>query len=108
MLKLTRTTFLGYYICHRRDGRKQECGRVSLAAIFFVDVPPETGGDSHAGWLQFGQPGVRTSRPLPPAHLERPAPGRLVLFPSYMWRGAQSLVSAQPRTTIAFDIVPAQ
>jgi Putative 2OG-Fe(II) oxygenase len=37
----------------------------------------------------------------------QPAPGRLVLFPSYMWHGTIPFHDAQPRTTIAFDVVPA-
>ena len=44
---------------------------------------------------------------LTPAHFERPLPGKLVLFPSYMWHGTAPFTSAQARTTIAFDIVPA-
>jgi len=36
----------------------------------------------------------------------QPVPGRLVLFPSYMWHGTVPLRAPSPRTTIAFDVVP--
>jgi hypothetical protein len=31
----------------------------------------------------------------------------MVLFPSYMWHGTVPFRSPTPRTTIAFDVVPA-
>jgi tetratricopeptide (TPR) repeat protein len=37
---------------------------------------------------------------------QKPRPDRLVLFPSYMWHGTIPFHDAQPRTTIAFDVVP--
>ncbi len=79
-----------------------------LSSAFYAEVPPEVEqSDRHAGWLQFGRPGIRTTPALSPAHFERPTPGKLVLFPSYMWHGTAPFTSAQPRTTIAFDVVPA-
>ncbi|OJU09336.1 MAG: hypothetical protein BGN86_09335 [Caulobacterales bacterium 68-7] len=80
-----------------------------LSSAFYVEVPPEVAADdeARAGWLQFGRPSLRTEPPLEPAWFERPSPGRLVLFPSYMWHGTAPFVSARPRTTIAFDVVPA-
>jgi hypothetical protein len=36
----------------------------------------------------------------------QPRPGRLVLFPSYLWHGTTPLECAEPRLTIAFDAVP--
>ncbi len=79
-----------------------------LSSAFYVEVPQEAqASESHEGWLQFGRPGVRTTPVLSPAHFERPTPGKLVLFPSYMWHGTAPFTSAQPRTTIAFDVVPA-
>ena len=43
---------------------------------------------------------------MPSAAPSSRAPGRLVLFPSYMWHGTIPFHDAQPRTTIAFDVVP--
>ena len=36
----------------------------------------------------------------------RPEVGQLVLFPSYFWHGTLPFHSAQPRLTVAFDVVP--
>jgi hypothetical protein len=36
----------------------------------------------------------------------QPVPGRLVLFPSYMWHGTIPFHATTARTTIAFDAVP--
>jgi hypothetical protein len=33
-------------------------------------------------------------------------PGRLILFPSYMWHGTVPFRATAARTTIAFDAVP--
>jgi hypothetical protein len=35
-----------------------------------------------------------------------PAPGRLVLFPSYAWHGTVPFTSAAPRLTAAVDALP--
>jgi hypothetical protein len=48
-----------------------------------------------------------TEPPLDAEHYIRPRPGRLVLFPSYMWHGTVPFTTAERRMTIAFDIVPA-
>ena len=36
----------------------------------------------------------------------RPKPGRLALFPSYMWHGTVPFTTDESRLTIAFDAVP--
>jgi hypothetical protein len=56
------------------------------------------------GWIKFGEPGVEMG--LGPRRVLQPVPGRLVLFPSYMWHGTIPFQGASPRTTIAFDAVP--
>jgi tetratricopeptide (TPR) repeat protein len=60
------------------------------------------------GWLKFGEPGVATRPALQPEHFVKPSPGRLVLFPSYMWHGTVPFSGDEPRLTIAFDLTPAQ
>ncbi len=79
-----------------------------LSSAFYVETP-ETALDSpeRQGWIRFGQPPFRTDPPLPAEHYERPKPGRLVLFPSYMWHGTVPFTTDEKRMTIAFDIVPA-
>jgi hypothetical protein len=38
----------------------------------------------------------------------RPVPGRLALFPSYLWHGTVPFSDAEPRLTVAFDMKPAR
>ena len=77
-----------------------------ISSAYYVDVPAETQNDTvKSGWLKFGEPRY----PVPGLRAERfvqPRPGRLVLFPSYMWHGTNPIVGDDPRVTIAFDIKP--
>ncbi len=59
------------------------------------------------GWIQFGEPGVRVEPPQPAERHVEPRPGRLLLFPSYMWHGTIPYEGDETRLTVAFDIVPA-
>jgi hypothetical protein len=78
-----------------------------ISSCYYVAVPKAV-EDTQArqGWIKFGEP----SFPLPLKDAIRraiqPRPGRLVLFPSYMWHGTIPFHDAQPRTTIAFDVIP--
>ena len=36
-----------------------------------------------------------------------PAPGKLVLFPSYMWHGTIPFTDPSTRLSVAFDLAPA-
>lgn len=74
-----------------------------LSSACYVELPPLPG---HEGWLKFGEPGVALKTPLAPERFVEPAPGRLVLFPSYMWHGTVPFNSDKPRMTFAFDLVP--
>ena len=58
------------------------------------------------GWLKFGELFFDVALKNPVRRAVQPVPGRLVLFPSYMWHGTIPFQDAQPRTTIAFDAVP--
>jgi hypothetical protein len=77
-----------------------------ISSAYYVDVPGEVQDTAlRSGWLKFGE----TRFPVPGATAERylqPIPGRLVLFPSYMWHGTTPIHGAQPRLTIAFDALP--
>lgn len=79
-----------------------------LSSAFYVETP-DTALDSpdRQGWIRFGQPPFHTEPPLPAEHYVRPKPGRLVLFPSYMWHGTVPFTTDERRMTIAFDAVPA-
>ncbi len=79
-----------------------------LSSAFYVETP-ETALDreDRQGWLRFGQPPIATVPPLPADHHVRPKPGRLVLFPSYMWHGTVPFTTDESRLTMAFDALPA-
>ncbi|WP_162306069.1 tetratricopeptide repeat protein [Oleisolibacter albus] len=78
-----------------------------ISACYYV-VVPDCAGDPEArqGWLKFGEPNLGPELRLPYAHAVQPKPGRLVVFPSYVWHGTIPFHSAQHRMTVAFDIVP--
>jgi tetratricopeptide (TPR) repeat protein len=80
-----------------------------LSSACYIELPALDDEAAHAGWIQFGQPGMITAPPLSPEHFVKPAPGLLVLFPSYMWHGTIPFEGAPgaARMTIAFDVVPA-
>jgi tetratricopeptide (TPR) repeat protein len=79
-----------------------------ISSCYYVTVPDETKDpDTRHGWIKFGEPGLPGLEAS--AKIRRavqPLPGRLVLFPSYMWHGTIPFHSASVRTTIAFDAVP--
>lgn len=78
-----------------------------LSSACYIDLPAAVEGGGHEGWIKFGEPGVPTSPGLEPEYFVKPEPGRLVLFPSYMWHGTVPFSGDQNRLTIAFDVVPA-
>ncbi|WP_129136829.1 putative 2OG-Fe(II) oxygenase [Luteimonas sp. YGD11-2] len=81
-----------------------------LSSAFYVALPDsvrDAAEGSHAGWLQLGQPLESLRLDQPPRRLVQPRPGRLALFPSYLWHGTLPFADPQPRVTIAFDMQPA-
>ena len=79
-----------------------------LSSAFYVEVPRSAlDAENREGWLRFGQPPSKTKPTMGPEHYTRPKPGRLVLFPSYMWHGTVPFTTPESRLTIAFDVVPA-
>ncbi len=77
-----------------------------LSSAFYVDTPKAAEAGGREGWLKFGQPGIATWPALEAQHWVKPRPGRLVLFPSYMWHGTVPFTSKDRRLSIAFDLVP--
>lgn len=78
-----------------------------ISSAFYVELPDVmTDGGTDEGMLTFGKPGVLTTPGLETEYSVRPAPGMLVLFPSYFWHGTVPFNSPQPRLTVAFDAVP--
>ena len=76
-----------------------------LSSACYIDLPDAVQGEGHQGWIGFG--GAPFTPDLPHQHFEKPEPGKLVLFPSYMWHGTMPFEGDQTRLTIAFDVVPA-
>lgn len=78
-----------------------------LSSAFYVETPDAAlESPDREGWIRFGQPPFVTEPPLPAEHYVKPKPGRLVLFPSYMWHGTVPFTTDESRMTIAFDAVP--
>ncbi len=77
-----------------------------ISSAYYVSVPAEVQDESlRSGWIKFGEPRF----PMPGAAADRfvqPRPGRLVLFPSYLWHGTTPIQGDEPRLTAAFDAVP--
>lgn len=78
-----------------------------ISSAFHLQIPSVADNAGREGWLTFGEPGIRTTTPMSPGHLERPRAGRLVLFPSYMWHGTVPFQGQGTRLSIAFDVIPA-
>jgi tetratricopeptide (TPR) repeat protein len=79
-----------------------------ISSCYYVAVP-QAASDmaSQAGWLKFGEPPEEFGATFAPCRTVQPLPGRLVLFPSYMWHGTIAFRDPQKRLTIAFDAIPA-
>jgi len=79
-----------------------------LSSAFYVETPEAAlDRETKEGWLRFGQPPITVNPPILADHYVRPKPGRLVLFPSYMWHGTVPFTTDEHRMTIAFDAIPA-
>ena len=78
-----------------------------ISSCYYVGVPDAV-KDARAreGWIKFGEPGLDLMLKNPIRRAIQPVPGRLVLFPSYMWHGTIPFHDAVARTTIAFDVSP--
>ena len=57
------------------------------------------------GWLEIGRPPPELGLDLPPLATFEPKPGRLVLFPSFLFHGTRPFTGGE-RMTVAFDLVP--
>lgn len=76
-----------------------------LSSALYIRLPPDLGTGDHAGWLTLGEPQAQLGIDLPPRRLVEPRPGRLALFPSWMWHGTRPFGEGE-RITVAFDVAP--
>jgi hypothetical protein len=76
-----------------------------ISSAYYVKTPASTADAARKhGWIKFGE----SALPLPAVtaeHAVEPRPGRLVLFPSYMWHGTNPVLDDEERLTVAFDAV---
>lgn len=74
-----------------------------ISSACYIEVPVAPGRE---GWLKFGEPGLAMAQRCDAEHFVEPQPGRLVLFPSYMWHGTIPFSGHGRRLTFALDIIP--
>lgn len=74
-----------------------------LSSACYIALPDVTGGD-RPGWLEVGAPPVELGLDLAPLATIEPRPGRLALFPSYMFHGTRPFPAGE-RLTVAFDTI---
>ncbi len=74
-----------------------------ISSALYIVLPPDL-GRNEAGVLTLGDPSAPTFKvDVPPFRTVEPRPGRLVLFPSYMWHGTRPFAEGE-RITVAFDV----
>lgn len=77
-----------------------------ISSALYISLPPKSPSDpADAGWFTLGEPEDQLAISLPPWCKIEPKPGRLVLFPSWMWHGTQPFAVGE-RLTVAFDVRP--
>ncbi len=78
-----------------------------ISSAYYVETPDDLEArDNHEGWLVLGEPPFATPKAEPAREIAA-RPGRLVLFPSYLWHSTRPIRSGE-RLSIAFDIRPKQ
>ena len=79
-----------------------------LSAVYYVALPDAmTESDPEAGWLEFGMSPQRLfQREDPPTRRIEALPGRLVVFPSWLWHRTLPFAATGDRISIAFDVMP--
>ena len=78
-----------------------------ISSCYYVAVPDAVlDPAAKQGWIKFGEPSFKTAIRDTLRRTVQPVPGRLILFPSYMWHGTIPFHAAAARTTIAFDAIP--
>lgn len=74
-----------------------------ISSALYVAAPDTGADDSKAGWLSIGKPPPELVSATFDAREFEPLPGRLVLFPSWMWHGTTPFRRGE-RLTVAFDV----
>lgn len=90
----------GHHVAHMHSQ-----GWMSSAYYARLPLGDESAWAEHQGWIQFGAPPAMFDVDLAPRRIVEPRPGRLVLFPSYLWHGTLPFDTGD-RLTAAFDFLP--
>lgn len=77
-----------------------------VSSALYVETPEPSPDQPKAGWLRFGACRLGVGLELPPEHWIEPKPGRVALFPSWMWHGTEPFTGGGERLTVAFDVQP--
>jgi len=79
-----------------------------FSGVYYVSVPDGMGSAGQgAGNIEFGQPPERYYlRRAPLLRQYTPAPGRLLLFPSWLYHRTLPFTASEARISLAFDVVP--
>ena len=77
-----------------------------VSSALHIVLPTLTPDAPRAGWLRFGAVRLGVGLDLPAEHWVEPRPGRVVLFPSWLWHGTEPFTGSGDRLTIAFDVQP--
>ncbi len=72
-----------------------------VSSACYIALPGTRQGQE--GWLELGRPPADIPLPLPPLMTLEPRPGRLILFPSYLYHGTRPFQAGE-RLTVAFDV----
>lgn len=84
-------------------------GRGWMSSAYYARLPAsdEAARRNHEGWIEFGRPPAMFNLDLDARRVVEPRPGRLVLFPSYLWHGTVPFTAGNgDRLTAAFDFQP--
>ncbi len=76
-----------------------------LSSACYISLPALDASERE-GWLELGVPPPDLRLKLAPLALAEPRPGRLALFPSYLFHGTRPFREGE-RLTVAFDVAPA-
>ena len=75
-----------------------------ISSALYIALPARAADErDDAGWFTIGDPDERLGLSISASRTIEPAPGRLVLFPSYLWHGTIPFYEGE-RLTIAFDV----
>ncbi len=75
-----------------------------ISSALYLALPDRAADEpADAGWLTLNEPQAALGLDLPATRIIEPRPGRLVLFPSWMWHGTRPFARGH-RLTVAFDV----